>query len=208
MFYCDDRAPQFLLGDVLKGFVLTSSHIKNIGQAGAEYQIELMDPAFCAVLSPCCSNTDDQLCLSPLVEVRGAFLDNPYWAEDLTLINRRLEPQQTVSPFVWQQLPDSRKQSMLNEGLSYTFYELFLYDQCDLFAAYTIHRKAGSIGTRYYMVDFRNTHKVHCPTRKIVQALLDAKVLQLSVEARDDLRKKIANYYGRIPSEDLRALAT
>ena len=61
------------------------------------------------------------------------------------------------------------------------------------------------IVTKFYMIDFRNTYKLDC--EKIVSpkdAPLEAKVLELSIEARADLRNKIAFYYGRTPQEDIK----
>jgi hypothetical protein len=59
------------------------------------------------------------------------------------------------------------------------------------------------IETNYYMIDFRNTSKLNC--ERIINpkdAPLESKCLQLSIQARSELRDKIAYYYARIPKED------
>ena len=53
------------------------------------------------------------------------------------------------------------------------------------------------------MIDFRNTYKLNY--EKInppKDAPLESKCLQLSIQARSELRDKIAWYYGRVPEED------
>ena len=53
------------------------------------------------------------------------------------------------------------------------------------------------------MIDFRNIYKLSC--EKIItpkDAPLESKCLQLSIQARSDLRTKIADYYARVPKED------
>ena len=65
------------------------------------FTLEIQQPLFFVVLSPCCSISDGMLLLAPLTSVRAAFYNNPYFAEDLTRINRVLAPEQAVPPDVW-----------------------------------------------------------------------------------------------------------
>ena len=67
-----------------------------------------------------------------------------------------------------------------------------------------VHKKQGkNIETNYYMADFRNTYKLYCDKIKSSEkAPLESKCLQLSVQARSELRDKISYYYARIPKED------
>ena len=59
-----------------------------------------------------------------------------------------------------------------------------------------------NIQTNYYMIDFRNTYKLYYDKIKS-KASLESKCLQLSLQARAELRDKISYYYGRAPKEDI-----
>lgn len=203
MFYQEKMDKALRFGDVLKGYVLAASSIEE-PILNKDYKIDINLPALCVVLSPCCSIGEKTISLSPLIELRGSFFDNPYIAEDLIRINRKMEPQQSVSPQVWEErFSPEEKQRRVEVGYAYAFVELFVYEKNDLFPKYTIHRRQGNIETNYYMIDFRNSHKVSC--EKIItpeNAPLESKVLQLSIRTRSELREKIADYYARIPKED------
>ena len=204
MFYQEQGETALRFGDVLRGFVLTASSVKNpelIGSRG--YSITVETPIYSVVLSPCCSIGDKVISLTPLVPLRARFFDNPYFVADLTRINRRMAPEQTLSLDEWQQLPPERRQTLESEGDAYAFLELFVYEQHGLFTEYPVHRKAGDVNTKYYMIDFRNTHKVNCDKiASAKQSPLNLKCLQLSVSTRADLREKLAFYYGRAAPED------
>lgn len=202
MFYQEEMDNALRFGDVLRGFILTSPIIKNPGSVGA-YEIAIRLPPYCVVLSPCCSIGHKVISLSPLIEIRPSFFDNPYFEEDLTRINRKMEPQQAVSPHVWEKFPLEVKQERLKEGYGYGLFDVFIYEKHDLLPKYTVNRRQGNIETNYYMVDFKNIYKINCG--KIISAEnapLDAKYLQLSIQTRSELRDKIAYYYARIPKED------
>ena len=67
-----------------------------------------------------------------------------------------------------------------------------------------LDRKGDNIETKYYMIDFKNIHKLNCDKINSPEdAPLQSKCLQLSVQTRSELREKISNYYARIPKEDL-----
>lgn len=202
MFYQEEVDDALRFGDVLKGYILAASNIEE-PSLSKSYKIDINVPAYCVVLSPCCSIGDETISLSPLIELRGSFFDNPYLAEDLTRINRKMGPQQSVSPQVWENFPPEEKQKRLEVGNAYAFVELFIYEKNDLFPKYTLHRRNGNIETNYYMIDFRNTYKLSCEKIKTPEnAPLDSKCLQLSIQTRSELRDKIADYYARVPKED------
>ena len=204
MFYQDEPDEALRFGDVLKGFILTSPNISEPAKPNETYSIDVYLPAFSIVMSPCCSIGDKMISLTPLIRLRNTFFNNPYLSEDLTRINREMEPEQTVPPDIWNsRLSHEEKQRRLGEGRGYAFLELFVYEKHDLFPEYTINRKQGNIGTRYYMIDFRNTYKVNCQSLITpTNAPLDSKCLQLSIEARAEMRDKISYYYARVPKED------
>lgn len=203
MFYQEEMDKAFRFGDVLKGFIFTAPNIKGPNLL-KNYKIDINLPTYCVVLSPCCSIGKKVISLSPLIEMLSSFFDNPYFAEDLTRINREMEPQQSVSPYVWDKFPSEEKQKRLMGGRGYASIEVFIYEQHSMFPRYTVHRQRGdNMETNYYMIDFRNTYKINC--EKIItpkDAPLDSKCLQLSIQARSELRDKISYYYGRTPEED------
>lgn len=207
MFYQDNMDNALRFGDVLRGYIAITPSIKGPILAPSTlnegYNIDVNLPIFSVVLSPCCSIGHGIITLTPLIKVRKAFFDNPYFLEDLTRINRKMEPEQTVPPNIWEKFPSEEKQKHSEEGYGYTFLELFIYEKNDLFPKYTIHRKRENIETKYYMINFRNAYILNCEKIKTPEdAPLDSKCLQLSLQARSELRDKIAYYYARIPKED------
>jgi hypothetical protein len=57
MFYAKDGDESLRFGDVVKGFVLSSSDIPSPAdqEADGEYGIKVVSPLYCVVMSPCCS---------------------------------------------------------------------------------------------------------------------------------------------------------
>ena len=189
-------------GDVLKGYTLAASNIEE-PSLSKNYIVDINLPSYCVVLSPCCSIGEKTISLSPLIELRGSFFDNPYLYEDITRINLKMQAEQSVSPKIWNNLPPEEKQKRLDVEYAYGFVDFFVYDKNDLFSRYTVNRKDGNVETNYYMIDFRNIYKLSC--EKIItpkDSPLESKCLQLSIQARSDLRYKIADYYARVPKED------
>jgi hypothetical protein len=156
-------------------------------------------------LTPCCSIGEQIISLTPLIKLYSDFFKNPYFVEDITRINREMEPEKMFSPDEWKELSPEEQQSLISRRKSYALLNLFVYEKNDLFPKYKIRGRE----TNYYMIDFRNTYKLRCGMIKrpeeITQddfPILESKCLQLSVQARSDLREKIAEYYGRAPEED------
>ena len=208
LFYQEKIDEGFRFGDVLKGFVSSTPTISDplLKPSHGDYTIEVSKPSYCAIISPCCSISDKIISLSPLIPIRNSFFKNPYFAEDLTRINRRLtEPKFAFPPHVWEQMPDGKKEEHLLKGSSYTLVDLFIYKEHEIFPEYEVHMKgADNIKTKYYMIDFRNTFKVNCSKIKDPKNVPnEAKCLQLTIESRRELREKISQYYGRVPDEDL-----
>jgi len=208
-FYEISIDKSFRFGDVVNGFLAATPNISNpIHHCDQlDFQIELLLPKFCVILSPCCSISDQVISLCPLIQVRNTFFNNPYFEEDLTRINRIIPPEKSIPPEAWEGFLSEQKAERMAKGYAYGFVELFAYEKNPLFPEYTIHRKGGRINTNYYMIDFRNTFRVNCSRiRKPNNVPIESKVLQLSIAARSDLRDKISFYYSRLPDEDLVAL--
>jgi len=205
MFYAQkmDRALRF--GDVLQGYPSTTPIIEEpiLKESAARYNIDVDLPMFTVVMDPCCEIRNKTISLTPLIQVSRPFFDNPYFTDDLTRINREMEPRQAVSPLIWEKLTSEEKQKRLEVGRTYALLNLFVYEKHDLLPKYILRRRGKEeIETNYYMVDL-NTYKLCCD--KIItpeNSPLESKILQLSIETRDELRKKLINYYANVPPKD------
>ena len=206
MFYETQPSNAFRFGDVVSGFALTAPHLEKPTPAShpEDYSVTITYPRYSAVLTPCCSIGASTLLLSPLKPIMRGWLANLYFVEDFTRINRPMTAQQTVSPEKWAELSDPEKQKRLDLGKpAYAFAEYFVYEQHPLLPVYEDKWKGESRQIGHYMIDFRKIHKVECPEIKSpTDCPLGAKVLQLSIDTRAQLREKFTDYFGRIPRED------
>ena len=205
MFYTEEKSVALRFGDVLRGYFSTTPVIEEPALKGPirTYNIDVSFPLFSVVMDPCCEIGKKMISLTPLTPIRGSFFANPYLAEELTRVNRKMLPQQAIPPQAWEQLSPEQKQERLAVGLEYAFVGLFVYEHHNLLPKYGVHRRGGPIETNYYMIDFRNIFRLYCD--KIISpedAPLESKVLELSIETRKELRGKVASYYGRVPTED------
>jgi len=199
-----DAALRF--GDVVKGFLLVTPHLRApvLSATHADYQIDVSLPGLCVVLTPCCSIGENALSLAPLQQVRRTFFKNPYFAQDLTRINRRMAPEETLPSAEWASLSAEEKQRRQKEGLAYAFTDLFVYEGHPMFPEYEIRTPIGCRPTRCHIIDFRSAFRIYCEgIRSASKAPLEAKCLQLTIQTRQELRDKIVHYYGRLPDEDI-----
>lgn len=134
----------------------------------------------------------------PLQQIQKDWLKNPSYSEDFTILNRLIPPEKAYPASEWEKLSPSLK---LRAQPSYYFLEYFVYEPSLDFPAYeiTYHGITHTIG--HYMIDFRNIQKVSCSAFFRGHKKTPAKVLELSVSARVQLREKIVNYYSRVPGE-------
>jgi len=203
MFYQKEIKKELRFGDILKGYILVSSNIEE-PKLNIDFKINVKVPDYCVVLSPCCSIGDKIISLSPLIHIFSDFFNNPYFKEDLIRINRKMLPEQSVAPRVWEGFSPEEKKRRKSLGKIYALVDLFIYKENELFPEYPIPRMhEENIKTKYYMIDFKNTYKLNC--KKIVNPKdfpLESRCLQLTKDTRSELRFKIANYYSRVPKED------
>ena len=203
MFYASKTDNCYRFGDVIRGFVLASPNIDDPNKI-RNFGVDIEIPDFAAILTPCCSIGNKLISLTPLIQVWSSFYNNEYFCEDLTRINREMDPKQSVSRRVWDTLPNEEKEKRLKVGKCYAFLEFFIYESNNYFPSYVVSRQdVEDISTNYYMIDFRNIIKVSC--NKVIspkESPIELKCLQLSVRTRSELREKIAYYYGRTPKED------
>ena len=214
MFYQEKIDKVLRFGDVLRGYISTNPTIKepilSLQDEGLNYKIDIEMPVYSVVLTPCCEIGDSVISLTPLVKVRGSFFKNPYFLEDLTRINRKMEPEQAYPPDEWEKMPPDEKQKRSEEGMGYASLECFIYEGNERFKKYTLRERE----IRYYMINFKNVYRIKCEkikrpekTKPEDASIMESKCLQLSVQTRAELRDKIAYYYSREPQEDKILLA-
>src|SRR3972149_10801391 len=106
MFYEENVDESLRFGDVVKGFIITTPNINKpfSTMISEDYSIEINMPTFSVVVSPCCSIGEKIISLTPLIKLRNTFFDNPFFQDDLTRINRQMEPENTLPPDVWKKL--------------------------------------------------------------------------------------------------------
>lgn len=208
MFYQKEMDKSLRFGDVLRGYISTDVIIKepilSMKSESHDYKIGIELPDLSVVLTPCCSIGDHTITLAPLIKLRSDFFKNPHFVKDFTIINRKMDPEISLSSDDWGKLSLERKENLRKEGESYTLLELFIYEKNDLFPEYKIRGQE----INYYMMDFRKTYTIKCDLIKRPEEtredsiILQTKCLQLSIQARSELRDKLAYYFARVPKED------
>lgn len=210
MFYSARKDPFLRFGDVVKGYVSVPIMIKKPISRLTDMQtlgsITLEVPEFSVVVTPCCSIEDHMLCVTPLIKIRHDFFKNSHFVEDFTIINREIEPEYCYPPEVWETLNPEEKEIAKGKSKPYTLLNLFIYEKHDILPIYNLRGN----DTNYYMIDFRNVHTIKCDMIKRASSMgqeeaeiTESKCIQLSEETREELRNKMAFYYGRVPEEDL-----
>ena len=205
MFYQEVHDNALRFGDVVQGYIKSSSKIENTisNLNDFKYKIDIELPQFSVILTPCCSIKENSITLAPLIKIRKNFFENTYFAEDLTRINRRIEPQNIMSSEKWDKLSYDEQQDRLKEGTSFAVPNLFIYELNNLFPQYPVKLSGETREINYYMIDFKDTYKINCDKiTKPQNALVNSKCLQLSVKTRSELRDKLSSFYGRVPRED------
>lgn len=199
MFY--ESPPEGVLryGDILEGFVLTSTNIARepINEKNCLIHVEV--PNLCVLLTPCCTIRHKKVSISPLIELDVNIYNIDYLAEDPTRINTPLEERSLYNDDRWDKLPPQKKAEVLNSNRAYFSYYLFIYEPNPHFQEYTLnHRKLGKVNSNYYMVDFRNIFVVDGENIKYFERdLLGLKRYQLTDRVRQELREKFSFFYSR-----------
>jgi hypothetical protein len=230
MFYQDSIESRLRFGDVLKGYLSTTPNLaKPLSEKAKEpYRIDVYIPDFCVVIDPCCDIGGGTLSLTPLIHVKPTLWDTPCLFEDITRINRKAMPKDLMHPEQWNKLPDSEKIATMNAVPDYGHKRYFVYEANNAFDEYPLVMTAryeeivdpvsklpkynkilepNTFMTRHYMIDFKNTYHVNCekvfePRKTIDESILRSIVLQLSIKTRNELRDKMADYFGKPPDED------
>ena len=204
MFYSAAISNALRMGDIVRGFILGAARQQEPKTSPHDYQVSLRVPSFSVILTPCCSIGEKTLALAPLVPINPKWLDNPYFEADLTNINREMNPEQTVSPKVWQQLSDEEKTRRLEGGQAFALVEWFVFPPHPTLGVNVVKRAGEEIESGHFAIDFRTVHRVECEAVvNTKQVPITAKVLELDVQGRTELRNKLSSYFGRVPQEDM-----
>ena len=204
MFYEEKQSKALRFGDILPGFVFVEAEIAD-PKNQQSYKIDVKNHSFCVVMTPCCSIRNKVLSITPLSKIRSAFFDNPYFADDLTNINRIMKPEQAVAPRIWESFPPEVKAKRLKEGETYAFPDVFIYGRHDRLPSYSLYSvgKREDIYTNYYLIDFKNICTINCDKVNTPEdSPYDMKVLELSTQVRNELRNKLGDFFKRTPIED------
>lgn len=212
MFYAERHSEVLRLGDVVRGFPLSSTVATPAegGLAPAEYRIEMQIPKFSVILSPCCSigSYGNSILLCPLSSVQKPWFRNPFFRDDFTNVNRLVPPEKSVPPKKFVTMTPDEKLKHLASGEGFTLLEYFVYAPHDLLERYAIGVPGeGKEEVGHYAVDFRQMVRVSCrvitnPQVPNDETISRAKLLELSIEARRELREKLAHYFGKPADED------
>jgi len=211
MFYEEKSPdPNLRFGDVVRGFVIAEPNMKPAPAADSQpesYKVEILQPRFAVVLTPCCSIGDKRLTLTTFLPIHRDWLKNPYFLEDLTNLNRVVPPEKAIPPEKLATMSDEEKEQRLDRskpGGAFVHVEFFVYAPHPHLGEYsrTLCGEKHEIG--HWAIDFRRLYNVSCdevvkPERTPVRV----KVLQLSVDARDELRHKMLKYFSRKAEEDM-----
>jgi hypothetical protein len=230
MFYLDAIGKKLRFGDVLKGYLLTTPKIsKPFDEGGKDpYNIDIYLPEFSVVMDPCCHIGGGSISLTPLIQVKYHFWDTPYLVKDMTRLNRKVMPKDLMHPVIWNKLSNEEKLMSINATPDYGHKNYFIYEESSVFTNYPVKRdlqynevvdsdsklpkyeeekRQKVIDTRFYMIDFKNIHHLNCekifgPEKVTDEKILGSIVLQLSIRTRNELRDKMAYYFGNPPDED------
>lgn len=115
-----------------------------------------------------------------------------------------MEPNLHYSPEEWEKKTPEEQQDILIKGPSFALLSIFIYDQHPSLPEYPIKIRGEEIFIRYHMIDFRHMYNFKSP--RIISpdnSPIEAKILQIKIKTREELRNKIAHFFGRPAEEDL-----
>lgn len=196
------------LGDVVAGYTcitpwLSSSPESDGRRIGDLSRIDVVRLPYAVVLMPCCSIAGDTLVVSPLGHVKPNWFSNPYVSADFLRINARMGAEQAIPPTAWEKMDPEEKAARQACGPALSYLENFAFPSGGILPSYETSYKKDEHIVDCYIVDFRYPMLVHHNLPKASdQHSCGEKVLQLSPQARQLLRDKIAHYYSRPPVEE------
>jgi len=206
VFYMDGPYERLRFGDILKDFLTISITINDpvpeLQKAKAKFEISA---DHYVLMSPCCSIEDNIIMLCPLIPIKPVYLKNPYFADDMTRINKKVPPEKRLPPDKWEKLSEENRQSMENKGPDFANVEVFIFPYHPSLPANDLEYKKQPYPDMPYMIDFRRIFSVKCDKidREQKKIPVEAKVLELTPNARKCLRDKISFFFYRTAEEDL-----
>jgi hypothetical protein len=210
-FYTNEPTNCLRLGDVVRGFAIAtpkSDRLVESEDTPRDLVISVDRPRYLVVMTPCCSIEEGSVVLAPLGKVRHGFFKNPHFEEDLTRINRKVAPKDSLSPFVWEKLLPEEKTAKLNEAPGYVVFDCFVYEPHGLLRHYHVKTGKTDCETGHYMVDFKTMYRFECKMIRREKKNTPVpegcnKLLQLTAAARKELRDKLTYFFSRPATEDL-----
>jgi len=230
MFYYEGDYNNLFFGDVLKGYPFTTPTIDSpfLNNKYQNYQIDVIVSNLYVIIDPSCAIEKGTISLTPLIEVNSAWWDYPFFSKDMVRVNKVWPAWRGAHPQQWNNYSEKEEVNLYNETPRYPYSNFFVYGEHLLLPEYVVKRdfvydedidektnlpiykrrkEHIEFNTRYYMIDFKKIFHIKCPRIKsprdpIDQLIKTSKVLQLSISARNDLRNKLATFFGNIPMED------
>lgn len=221
-------------GDILKGYpsiipTIEGPFLDSITDHKIDYDIQ----NYLVIMDPCCAIERKSLSLTLLKNIDSNVWDTPYLAEDITRINDLQFPINCAHPTTWNRYSEEEKRALLSADKRYPYNNYFIYEPIPDFKEYEIKRGRKYVlkeddktklpyydyeeeriryCTRCYMIDFKKIFHINCNKIKnqnrypLHEEIQKSKIAELSVNAREKLRLKMASYYGTPAHEDLEFL--
>jgi hypothetical protein len=217
MFYVEPHSDFLRMGDVVSGYIsLFPDMDEPIKNKVIGYRVIAELPELLVIITPCCSIGDKQVSVVPLEQMRRrlTLFEVEYLKDDMTKVNRKMEPYKALTPSKWDEKTPEEKLAIINRQIDYQYDELFVYAGDGKLPKYTVNlSRDTSFESDYHFIDFRKATRVKCNciispddknnfTSEKKDKSLSTKLLELHPKIRQELRCKISNYYHRIPKED------
>ena len=151
--------------------------------------------------------------------------------KNLILINKEQQAKDHFYPTEWNSLSAESKKDLLGDKPEFVWKSLFVYEGNHYFPTYTVKRKKKyrqvfdsetglpkyeevaepvTLSISHRMMNFKAIYRVKCEDitssqkagKSASDDILRSIVLRLSIETRNQLRQKMANYFGKTPKED------
>ncbi len=198
MFYAETPSQEIRQGDVFRGLItigvvaskfLTSTVLDN--EPDPCFQLNLSSN-FATVVTPCCDiQKREYLAFCPLLPFPPKIRKNEILDKFPTKLNDMIEPENAIPKSQWDALPPEIKDKKAQGGRIYIYYNNFAFEKVD------------SIFEKDMIIDFNYIFNV---SRKNLggrnEKLLPYRVLQLSRDSRESLRRKIGAFYLRDPEKE------
>jgi hypothetical protein len=201
------------LGDIVTGYTSVLACLgADSGPAdvhvGELSSIRVVKESLAVVLTPCCSIEGKTLVIGSLEHVRPVWFGNPYLSADFVRIDRKMYSSDAIPPEEWTSMSASERADKMALGPLWSYLEYFAFPSGSILPPYSTTFKSQQYTTDFYVVDFRHPMLVRHEFPQTAGHACGEKVLQLSSQARELLRRKIAYYYFRRPTEDAGAANT